>query len=179
MGATFYQQKMDARLRTYCVVALIATTLVVIWSSLLNSNGNKYTLTKYRDDHCKLNYAIALDLPGSEMCCDEHRHGTSFLCIALFDEVNKLFTNAIFAFLIPILPAITTTFLDIVCYFIYFRANYQLVTSVNSDDPNPKQNTGLFHYLRTKANVSRIVFYFLIIVMRVVSLTNMLHLKLV
>lgn len=103
----------DALVRFTIVISFFITSLVIIFGSLLNYHGMKYSILKapFEQFHCH-NLVVTLSLPNSEVCCDS-AHGDSWLCIALLDQMGKIFASW-YAWIIPLSAATTTLVVDLI-----------------------------------------------------------------
>jgi hypothetical protein len=103
----------DSLVRLIVSIAFSITTVIIVFCSLLNYQGLKYSLLKapYEQFHCN-NLVVTLNLPNSEVCCDT-AHGDSWLCIASLDTIGRVFSS-LYAWMIPLAVAVTTLIVDLV-----------------------------------------------------------------
>lgn len=151
-------------LKSTSYAMLAVSGLVVLLGSLLNHRGHKYSYSSRKDSQCG-HYVVDLYQEDSDLCCDPYHHGNDLVCQAAFDKTTRQLSSS-WAFLLPLLPAIITTLVDL------FLIVITPTSSAEVPGQNSTQPPSLLHRIRLSLpslHLQRFVTYFLIIVIRVVS----------
>lgn len=112
----------DSLVRLIVSAVFFVTTVIIIFCSLLNYQGLKYSLLKapFEQFHCN-NLVVTLSLPNSEVCCDTG-HEDSWVCIASLDIIGRTFSS-LYAWAIPLAVASTTLLIDLLQINIFQCSN--------------------------------------------------------
>lgn len=95
-------------------VGVAVTAATVLTGCGLNHQGVTYTRAR--------NYSpcerpvLALQVPGSVMCCDEALRDSDWICVAMFDATNRTL-GSLWAFVIPLLAPLVTLLVELLCLY--------------------------------------------------------------
>ena len=113
MGAP-REHTLKGLIRTYLLLTLTICSIVILFGASLNNLGIKYSrvtsnapLTGTSDAICTREI-FSLSIPDSNLCCEGLRR-QDWVCIAVFDHINRIMTSMPWAYVLPILPWLCTT----------------------------------------------------------------------
>ena len=160
------------RLRAVNVGVLAVVTAAVLLGSLYNSDGLKHSIARLPPAYHNISSSmvqcvkrvLVLNIPDSLLCCDEGR-AQDLLCVASFDQLSRLLSHPVFAWILPLLPCCVTFLLD--CWYLFTQRG-----DVGGGAGGGKKMSSLWSV--SKATLKRLLFYSLLVCFRSVSQSSLI-----
>ena len=108
MSPTGVHAKSKSSPSSLLYVSIIITVIVLIGCGL-NDLNDKYA--RYKSNLCQSG-VLVLNIEESEFCCDDPLRKTEWICVAAYDDLNRMFTSMKAAY-IPLLPLICTFLIEV------------------------------------------------------------------
>ena len=105
----YMQSKIDS-LRKLIIYISLLIIVIILCGIYYNRNDAKYT--KSRNPNCINHGILNLNEEDSHICCNSSVHLSSWICIASYDNINKILSSS-YAFIIPLIPFL----INICCNF--------------------------------------------------------------
>ena len=151
-------------IRSSLVYCLISSLIVVISGIGSNSLDLKYKRSSNKLRMCKKELFIT-SIPNSQICCDENFHQYDWVCVASFNELNRVFSS-LWAIVIPMLPLFTSMIFDLIWYIRNYYgtrpAGFAIIRSSRSSNDLVKT---------FKKYIPRIATYATIVIIRMVRVS--------
>ena len=105
----YMQPKID-NLRNLIAVIAFLSMIIIFCGIYYNREDAKYT--KSRNPNCIHHGILNLNEEDSHICCNSLTHMSSWICIASYDNINKILSSS-YAFIIPLIPFIINIFCNL------------------------------------------------------------------
>ena len=113
MSGSSNRESVHALLRFFLVSMTVLCATSIAIGAMFNDNGHKYV--RVTQNHtCVDSYreVLMIDIKNSNVCCDGLR-ADDWVCVASYDNINKMTTSSPWAFLLPLIPWLSNTLIGI------------------------------------------------------------------